>query len=57
MRDIMTPMLFKVDEDTSLKEVADMMIGGRVHRLFVTHKQKVVGIVTTMDMLKVIRDM
>lgn len=57
VRDIMTPMLFKVDEDTSLKEVADTMIGGRVHRLFVTHSQKVVGIVTTMDMLKAIRDM
>lgn len=54
VRDIMTPMLFKVDEVTSLQEVADTMIGGRVHRLFVTHNKKVIGIVTTMDMLKVI---
>jgi predicted transcriptional regulator len=57
VRNIMTPMLFKVDEDTSLQEVADTMIGGRVHRLLVTREGKVVGIVTTMDLLKVIRDM
>ncbi|MGH7594831.1 MAG: CBS domain-containing protein [bacterium] len=57
VRDIMTPMLFKVDENTSIQEVADTMIGGRVHRLLVTHEGKVIGIVTTMDMLKAIRDM
>lgn len=56
VRDIMTSMIFKVDENTSLKEVADTMIDGRVHRLFVTRDGKVVGIVTTMDMLKAIRD-
>jgi CBS domain-containing protein len=57
VKDIMTPMLFKVDENTTIQEVADAMIGGRVHRLLVTHGGKVIGIVTTMDMLKVIRDM
>src|SRR5574341_246274 len=56
VKDIMTPMIFKVDENTSLQEVADAMIGGRVHRLLVTHEGRVIGIVTTMDMLKVIRD-
>ncbi|MDZ7343643.1 MAG: CBS domain-containing protein [candidate division KSB1 bacterium] len=57
VRDIMTPMIFKVDEHTSIQEVADTMIGGRIHRLLVTREGRVVGIVTTMDMLKVIRDM
>jgi predicted transcriptional regulator len=57
VRDIMTPMLFKVDESTSIQEVADTMIGGRVHRLLVTHDGKVIGIVTTMDLLKAIRDL
>jgi predicted transcriptional regulator len=56
VRNIMTPMIFKVDENTSLPEVADTMIGGRVHRLLVTRGGKVVGIVTTLDLLKVIRD-
>ncbi|MDZ7361670.1 MAG: CBS domain-containing protein [candidate division KSB1 bacterium] len=57
VRDIMTPMIFKVDEHTSIQEVADTMIGGRVHRLLVTHEGKVIGIVTTMDLLKAIRDL
>jgi predicted transcriptional regulator len=57
VRDIMTPLVFRVDENTSIQEVADTMIGGRVHRLLVTRGQEIVGIVTTMDLLKVIRDM
>jgi predicted transcriptional regulator len=57
VKDIMTQMIFKVDENTPLQEVADTMIGGRVHRLLVTHAGRVIGIITTMDMLKVIRDM
>ena len=57
VRDIMTPMIFKVDESTSIQEVADTMLGGRIHRLMVTRKDKIVGIITTMDMLKVIWDM
>lgn len=57
VREIMTPFVFKVDEQTPIQEVADTMIGGRVHRLMVTHNERVVGIITTMDLLKVIRDM
>lgn len=57
VREIMTPMIFKVDENTLVQEIADMMITGRIHRLLVTHGERVVGIVTTMDMLKVVRDM
>jgi CBS domain-containing protein len=37
--------------------VADAMIRGRIHRVFVTRDEKLVGIITTMDMLKIIRDM
>ncbi len=57
VREIMTPMVFKVDEHTPVKEIADTMITGRIHRLLVTHGDKIVGIVTTMDMLKAIRDL
>jgi CBS domain-containing protein len=56
VRDIMTPMTFNVTEGTSLKRVADSMIRGRIHRVFVTKKEVLVGIITSMDMLKVIRD-
>ena len=56
VQEIMTPRIFQVSEDTPIVEMADLMIGGRIHRLIVTKKNHVVGIVTTLDMLKVIRD-
>jgi len=54
--DIMTPMIFDVNEDTKVKQVADTMIRGRIHRVFVTREQKLAGVITTVDMLKVIRN-
>jgi predicted transcriptional regulator len=57
VRAIMTPMIFQVTEDTPVQEVADMMIKNRIHRIFVTRDEKVIGIISTPDMLKVIRDM
>ena len=54
--DIMTPMIFSVSEDTSVQEVADTMLKGRIHRVFVTRDGKLTGIVTALDMLQVIRD-
>ena len=56
VRAIMTPMIFQVSEDTPVQKVADMMIKNRIHRIFVTRDEKVVGIISTPDMLKVIRD-
>ena len=57
VRAIMTPMIFQVTEDTSVQQVADIMIKNRIHRVFVTRDEKVVGIISTPDLLKVIRDM
>jgi CBS domain-containing protein len=57
VRDIMTPMIFSVSEDAALQEVADTMLKGRIHRVFVTRDGKLSGIVTALDMLKVIRDL
>lgn len=56
-RDLMTPMLFEVAEDTAVKDVADMMVRGGIHRVLVTNNKKVTGIVTALDMLKVVRDL
>ncbi|MFQ5651814.1 MAG: CBS domain-containing protein, partial [bacterium] len=53
--DIMTPIIFKVPETAAIAEMAETMISGRIHRLLVTCDDKVVGIVTTLDMLKTIR--
>ena len=54
--DIMTPMIFRVSRETSIQEVADTMLKGRIHRVFVTSDNKLIGIVTALDMLQVIRD-
>jgi CBS domain-containing protein len=56
VRDIMTPMIFSVTPDTSLQEVAETMLRGRIHRVFVTSGTKLTGIATTLDVLQVIRD-
>ena len=56
VRDIMTPMIFSVSDDTSLQEVAETMLRGRIHRVFVTSETKLTGIATTLDLLSVIRD-
>ena len=57
VRDIMTPMIYAVGEDTSIQEVADTMIKGRIHRVFVTSRQRLSGIVTALDMLQVVRNL
>jgi predicted transcriptional regulator len=56
VHNIMTPVIFNVQETTPISEMADMMINGRIHRLLVTQGSKVIGIVTTLDMLKAIRE-
>lgn len=56
VRDIMTPRTFNVSEDTKIHNVADAMIRGNIHRVLVTRDDTLVGIITTMDMLRVIRD-
>ncbi|MDH3526236.1 MAG: CBS domain-containing protein [Gammaproteobacteria bacterium] len=54
VRDIMTPMVFRIDEDASVQQIADMLIRGGIHRVFVTEGSKLTGIVTTLDLLKVV---
>lgn len=56
VRDIMTPLIFDVQEDTPVKTIADAMIRGHIHRLFVTRGKQLVGIITALDMLRMIRD-
>ena len=55
VREIMTPMIFQVDGDTPVSEVADKMIRGRIHRVFVTENDRVVGIITALGLLDVLR--
>ena len=54
VRDIMTPFVYRVEEDTPLKELAGVMVSGRIHRLFVTKEDKLVGVVSALDILKTV---
>jgi CBS domain-containing protein len=55
VRDIMTPVIFSVPETASLVELADIMISGRIHRIIVTRGDDVVGVVSTLDLLRLMR--
>ena len=54
IKDIMTPVIFQVSPQTSVQQAAEMMLKGHIHRVLVTDNKKLCGIVSTMDMLKVI---
>ncbi len=57
VQDIMTPKILEVGEKDTVQQVADTMIKNRIHRVFVTREGKPIGIISTADMLRVIRDM
>lgn len=57
VKDIMTPMIFSVSPETPLSEMAEIMYNGRIHRLIVTEEDNVLGIVTTLDILKAIANL
>jgi CBS domain-containing protein len=57
VRDIMTPVTFNVNEYTRIQDVADAMLRGRIHRVFVTRDETLVGIITTMDFLSAVREL
>jgi len=54
--DIMTPILFSVEESTPIKEVAQLMMQEHLHRIFVKSSSVLTGIITTYDLLKVVVD-
>ena len=56
VRDIMTPIVLSVDEQTPVRDIADIMMSEHMHRIFITKDEKITGIVTTYDMLKLISD-
>ncbi len=51
---IMTPGAIAVDENTPVAEVAKAMLERHIHRMLVTRDGKLAGIVTTMDLLRVL---
>ena len=54
VRDIMTPVSFSVDPDTSVPELCDFLTRGRIHRAVVVEDGRLVGIVTSADVLRAV---
>ncbi len=54
IRDVMSPVVHAVGEATAVAEVARVMLSGHLHRVLVTRGADAVGIITTMDLLKVL---
>ncbi len=50
----MTPKLFSVNKETSLRDVVKEMLKKRIHRVFVTESREVVGVITAFDLIKVL---
>ena len=57
VREIMTPLVFEVQAEAPIHAVADIMARGRIHRVFVLRAGKVEGVVSALDLVRVLRDM
>jgi CBS domain-containing protein len=56
VRQIMTPTVYSVDEDSTAPEIARMMLDGHLHRILVTSSGNAVGIISTSDLLGLLVD-
>jgi len=52
--DIMTPVSFSVGLDTDVDELAEFLVRGRIHRAVVVEDERLVGIVTSGDVLRAV---
>ncbi|MBI3928020.1 MAG: CBS domain-containing protein [Armatimonadetes bacterium] len=53
VKDIMNQRVYRVNNQASIKEVVDLMISEGIHRVIVTHRDHVIGIVTSLDLMRV----
>ena len=51
---IMARQVISVDVDDTLGEIAAMMLENDIHRIFVTEDSRIVGVITTSDILRVL---
>jgi predicted transcriptional regulator len=56
VRDVMTPVIHQVPVTASVADVARIMVEQHIHRLVVTQGKEPVGIITSMDLLKMVAD-
>lgn len=55
VRDIMTPFVYFATEDVSLLELLDLMLDNHIHRVVITRDRRLVGVVTSTDLLEYMR--
>lgn len=49
--DIMTPAVYSVEEDTPISQVCDFFTNGQIHRVLVTRRGELAGIITATDLI------
>lgn len=54
VRDLMTPHPLTVPPDADVREAAQQMLYADVHRLFVVHGERVVGVISTTDIMRAV---
>ena len=54
VRDIMTLHPLTVSPDTEVKEAAQQMLYAEIHRLFVVEGERVVGVISTSDIMRAV---
>jgi len=54
--EIMTPVAFSVGPGASIKELAEFLVRGRIHRAVVVEDERLHGIVTSADVLRAVAD-
>ncbi len=54
VRQIMTPIADTVTEETPVPEIARLMVAHHYHRVVVTRRERPVGIVSSIDLLKLL---
>jgi CBS domain-containing protein len=55
VREVMTPVVIDVPEETPIPRLASMMVDLHIHRLIITRSGKLAGIVSSLDMLGLLR--
>lgn len=53
---LMSRRVITITEDTSLGELAELMVHHRIHRVVVVRADRIVGIVSVLDILQALRD-
>lgn len=56
VQQIMHNRLISVSPDTSIAEVCRVLLGNEIHRVFVTDNSKVVGVISTSNLLEILAE-